>query len=40
VKSFASGEPPDENTVFYIGSLSKALTAVGAMLLVEQGKLT
>jgi len=39
VKSFASGEAPDENTVFYIGSLSKALTAVGAMLLVEQGKL-
>jgi CubicO group peptidase (beta-lactamase class C family) len=39
VKSFASGEVPDENTVFYIGSLSKALTAVGAMLLVEQGKL-
>ena len=39
VKSFASEETPDENTVFYIGSLSKALTAVGAMLLVEQGKL-
>jgi CubicO group peptidase (beta-lactamase class C family) len=39
VKSFASGDAPDENTVFYIGSLSKALTAVGAMLLVEQGKL-
>jgi CubicO group peptidase (beta-lactamase class C family) len=39
VKSFASEEVPDENTVFYIGSLSKALTAVGAMLLVEQGKL-
>ena len=39
VKSFASEEAPDENTVFYIGSLSKALTAVGAMLLVEQGKL-
>jgi CubicO group peptidase (beta-lactamase class C family) len=39
VKSFASGEAPGENTVFYIGSLSKALTAVGAMLLVEQGKL-
>ena len=30
---------PDENTVFYIGSLSKALTAVGAMLLVQEGKL-
>jgi CubicO group peptidase (beta-lactamase class C family) len=39
VKSFASEEIPDENTVFYIGSLSKALTAVGAMLLVEKGKL-
>jgi CubicO group peptidase (beta-lactamase class C family) len=39
VKSFASEEVPDENTVFYIGSLSKALTAVGAMLLVERGKL-
>ncbi|MGB6063371.1 MAG: serine hydrolase domain-containing protein [Desulfomonilaceae bacterium] len=39
VKSFESDEAPDENTVFYIGSLSKAITAVGAMLLVEQGKL-
>ncbi|MGO9566858.1 MAG: serine hydrolase domain-containing protein [Desulfomonilaceae bacterium] len=39
IKSFASEEVPDENTVFYIGSLSKALTAVGAMWLVEQGKL-
>jgi len=39
VKSFASGEVPDANTVFYIGSLSKGLTAIGAMLLVEQGKL-
>jgi CubicO group peptidase (beta-lactamase class C family) len=39
VKSFASEEVHDENTVFYIGSLSKALTAVGAMLLVERGKL-
>ena len=39
VKSFTSGQAPDENTVFYIGSLSKALTAVGAMLLVQQGKL-
>ena len=39
VKSFSSEQPPDENTVFYIGSLSKALTAVGAMLLVERGKL-
>ncbi len=39
VKSLASGAPPDDNTVYYIGSLSKALTAVGAMLLVEQGKI-
>jgi len=39
VKSFDSPEAPDENTVFYIGSLSKAVTAVGAMLLVEKGKL-
>jgi CubicO group peptidase (beta-lactamase class C family) len=39
VKSFASGETPNENTVFFIGSLSKSLTAVGVMLLVEQGKL-
>jgi CubicO group peptidase (beta-lactamase class C family) len=39
VKSFASGQVPNANTVFYIGSLSKALTAIGAMLLLEQGKL-
>jgi CubicO group peptidase (beta-lactamase class C family) len=39
VKSFESGGVPDENTVFFIGSLSKAITAVGAMLLVEHGKL-
>lgn len=38
-KSTDSNQPPDENTVFYIGSLSKAITAVGAMLLVDKGKL-
>ena len=38
-KSLDSNQPPDENTVFYIGSLSKAITAVGAMLLVDKGKL-
>ena len=38
VRSFQSGKVPDENTVFYIASMSKALTAVGVMLLVEQGK--
>ncbi|MCX7012946.1 MAG: serine hydrolase [Candidatus Sumerlaeota bacterium] len=39
VKSFESGQVPDADTVFYIGSLSKAVTAVGAMMLVEQGKI-
>jgi CubicO group peptidase (beta-lactamase class C family) len=39
VKSTNSNQAPDENTVFYIGSLSKAITAVGAMLLVDKGKL-
>ena len=39
VKSFISRARPDENTVYYIGSLSKALTAVGVMLLVQQGKI-
>ncbi len=39
VRSFQSEMPPDENTVYYIGSLSKAVTAVGVMLLVEQGKI-
>ena len=38
-KSTDSDQPPDENTVFYIGSLSKAITAVGAMMLVDKGKL-
>ena len=39
VRKIQGGGAPDENTVFYIGSLSKALTAVGAMLLVQDGKL-
>jgi CubicO group peptidase (beta-lactamase class C family) len=39
VKRVPDGGLPDANTVFYIGSLSKALTAVGAMLLVQDGKL-
>jgi len=39
VKKLPHGGVPDENTVYYIGSLSKALTAVGAMTLVQAGKL-
>jgi CubicO group peptidase (beta-lactamase class C family) len=39
VKSLGSRARPDENTVYYIGSLSKAVTAVGTMLLVQQGKI-
>jgi CubicO group peptidase (beta-lactamase class C family) len=39
VKKLPNEGVPDENTVYYIGSLSKALTAVGAMTLVESGKL-
>jgi|WetSurMetagenome_2_1015567.scaffolds.fasta_scaffold04242_2 CubicO group peptidase (beta-lactamase class C family) len=39
VKSLDAHQVPDVNTVFYIGSLTKAMTAVGAMLLVERGKL-
>jgi CubicO group peptidase (beta-lactamase class C family) len=39
VRKQGSPEPPDRDTVFYIGSVSKAVTAVGAMQLVEQGKL-
>lgn len=38
-KSLNSHDAPDENTVFNIGSLSKAVTAVGAMVLVDEGKL-
>ena len=39
VRSLDSPQPPDPDTVFYIGSLSKALTAAGAMVLVERGHL-
>jgi CubicO group peptidase (beta-lactamase class C family) len=39
VKTLQSRARPDENTVYYIGSLSKAVTAVGIMLLVQQGKI-
>ena len=38
-KRIPDGGVPDADTVFAIGSLSKAVTAVGAMLLVEHGKL-
>ena len=39
VRSTDDSQPPDSNTLFYIGSLSKALTGVGIELLVEQGKI-
>jgi CubicO group peptidase (beta-lactamase class C family) len=39
VTSHESNTPPDENTSFYIQSLSKGITAVGAMLLLDEGKL-
>jgi CubicO group peptidase (beta-lactamase class C family) len=39
VKWLPEGPPPDKNTVFALGSVSKALTAVGAMLLVEEGRI-
>jgi CubicO group peptidase (beta-lactamase class C family) len=39
VTSRESQTPPDGNTQFYIESLSKAITAVGAMTLVDEGKL-
>lgn len=39
VRSLPSGPPPDGDTVFSIGSISKAVTAVGAMLLVDDGKI-
>jgi CubicO group peptidase (beta-lactamase class C family) len=38
-KRRGGGERPDSSTVFHIGSLSKALTAVGAMTLVQRGQL-
>jgi CubicO group peptidase (beta-lactamase class C family) len=37
VKSLTAPGAPDADTIFYIGSLSKALTAVGLMRLVESG---
>ncbi len=39
VRSLPSGPAPDVDTVFAIGSISKAVTAVGAMLLVQDGRL-
>jgi CubicO group peptidase (beta-lactamase class C family) len=39
VKRMPNGGAPDAETVFHIGSLSKAITAVGAMVLVQNGKL-
>jgi CubicO group peptidase (beta-lactamase class C family) len=39
VRALPSGPPPDADTVFAIGSISKAVTAVGAMLLVDDGKI-
>jgi CubicO group peptidase (beta-lactamase class C family) len=38
-KRRGGGERPDSATVFHIGSLSKALSAVGAMTLVQRGQL-
>jgi len=38
VKKRGIADVPDENTVFAIGSVSKALTAIGAMMLVDRGK--
>jgi len=39
VRSLPSGTVPGADTVFAIGSISKAITAVGTMLLVQDGKL-
>ena len=39
VRSLPSGPAPGPETVFAIGSISKAVTAVGALLLVQDGKL-
>jgi CubicO group peptidase (beta-lactamase class C family) len=39
VRSLPSGSAPGPNTVFAIGSISKAVTAVGTLLLVQDGKL-
>lgn len=40
VKSAATGEPVDEDTVFQGASFSKTLTAYAALMLVESGKLS
>jgi len=38
VKKRGTSDVPEENTVFAIGSVSRALTAIGAMMLVDRGK--
>jgi CubicO group peptidase (beta-lactamase class C family) len=40
VRSQDDSQRPDADTLFYIGSLSKAVTAVGVELLAERGKLS
>ena len=40
VRSVNNKIPPDENSVFSIGSVSKAFTAIGVMKLVEQNKIS
>lgn len=40
IKSEDGNEKTDEQTIFSIGSVSKAFTGLGVMLLVQQGKLT
>jgi CubicO group peptidase (beta-lactamase class C family) len=40
VKSLTAPGAPDADTIFYIGSLSKAVTAVGFMRLVDEGKVS
>lgn len=40
VRSVDDKQRPDVDTLFYIGSLSKAVTGVGVEVLAEQGKLT
>lgn len=39
VRSLSDNRPPDSDTLFYIGSLSKAVSAVGVELLAERSKL-
>jgi CubicO group peptidase (beta-lactamase class C family) len=39
MRSLPAGSPPGPDTVFAIGSISKAVTAVGTLLLVQDGKL-